>query len=477
MHRLMHRAAAILAGCLLATGALAERPHIPNSVKYKDSSIPTAHGRSGSASIEARALLGKDGLTVIDVTTGSLDGGAAPGSLEKVQVKIPTGGDPITLNYNGLAGGGRFSTTVEEAMRGDTLGLQASVTGIDPNRTDVVSVAETVKLRPDLAVLNVMAAPHALVGMPASIAATVIERNGDIGARADCVLYANDVELRRAAGIWVDAGGTVTCSFSATFDAAGQQQLRVAVEQVSPGDYDSANNSGSAQTQVYASATEMPEWWTNAYESTDYSSVTDTTSTTRDHRESNETRQMGIVQAVIQGPMNMQTLAVTGSLDSDGQVLYALDQIETEWSAGPPWWNGPGWVRFTGESISGEAIAQGMGANQVTTVTLRRVGGDVTYHQDGYEPSGSGYYTWNITGSYSHGPIVAPFGETVSMKLAVSDGTQMWTETDSHMVLEPYSNYDVVPLFCFTRRGRGEVCHEHTIISNGRFGYDDQTRH
>ncbi|MGI9166054.1 MAG: hypothetical protein ACR2G5_06670 [Pyrinomonadaceae bacterium] len=43
------------------------------------------------------------------------------------------------------------------------------------------------------------------------------ELKGDVGATADLILYADGVEVDRANGVWVDAGGTVSCVFTHTF--------------------------------------------------------------------------------------------------------------------------------------------------------------------------------------------------------------------------------------------------------------------
>ena len=71
-HRRAFRATVAIAACLLATSLVAQSNQtIPNSVKYRDTSLPNATGRSGGASIEARALLNRDLTTTIEITTGS----------------------------------------------------------------------------------------------------------------------------------------------------------------------------------------------------------------------------------------------------------------------------------------------------------------------------------------------------------------------------------------------------------------------
>jgi hypothetical protein len=113
----------------------------------------------------------------------------------------------------------------------------------------VVTVTESIHLRPDLRA-SLQAPAAALVGTPVNIIATVTEANGDLGARANCVLMVNNVQADRADGIWVDAGDAVSCAFTHIFSAPGTAQLRVLVLDVVPGDYDDANNVAEGTTEV-----------------------------------------------------------------------------------------------------------------------------------------------------------------------------------------------------------------------------------
>ena len=140
------KTSALLLAVLTATSLFAETRLVPNDIKYRDTSAPHATGRDGNVAIEARALLGSDQKTTLEVTTGSLENQpAGPGNIDKVQVKI---GD-LTINHNNLTAGGYYAETLDGLQRGDTLQVQANVSGID-GRTAVVTVDETVKKRPDL---------------------------------------------------------------------------------------------------------------------------------------------------------------------------------------------------------------------------------------------------------------------------------------------------------------------------------------
>jgi hypothetical protein len=204
-----------------------------------------ATGRSGSASLTARALLNKDGKTDIELTTGALDSTQTPpGNIKKAQLK-PLNEDGNALyarNYNGLSGGGYFATQVSDLHRLQQVQAQANIDGIDGRRTSVVTVVETVKKRPDLSVSD-LSPSTGLLGTPVNILVVVKELNGDVGAVADCVLSADGQEIDRAHGIFVDAGGVVTVAFTHVFTTAGLKQIKVELANIKPGDWDAANNS------------------------------------------------------------------------------------------------------------------------------------------------------------------------------------------------------------------------------------------
>jgi hypothetical protein len=232
------------------TGGSGRPTLFKNAIKYRDQGKKPATGRSGSSSLTARALLGKDGVATLDITTGEIDAITAPGLLKKIQLKQfdPSGNLQSTSNWKDI-GAPRTQMLIPGRARGSNLQLQANVVGVDPNRTDVVTITESVKLRPDLSVNSVEAPAQATVGTPVTINAIVSEQNGDVGAHADCVLSVDGTE-DHANGIWVDAGRTVSCAFMKTFTTLGTKTLSVSVVGVSPGDWDAANNAASASIQI-----------------------------------------------------------------------------------------------------------------------------------------------------------------------------------------------------------------------------------
>jgi hypothetical protein len=230
----------------------ARRPtRFANTIKYRDKGKKHARALAGVASLEARALLGRDGGTILDISTGAIDGAPGAGVLSKIQLKLyaPDGALQTTTNYKGLSTP-VYQLTLPGRVRGSRIQVQGSIVGIDGKHADVVTLNETVKLRPDLSVDRITAPAQSRVRMPVNISAMISEQNGDVGARADCVLAVDGVEVDRAHGIWVDAGRSVSCLFSHVFPATGTKRLTVSAISVSPGDWDPANNSAAVMIEI-----------------------------------------------------------------------------------------------------------------------------------------------------------------------------------------------------------------------------------
>jgi hypothetical protein len=223
----------------------------PNSQKYRDAGAQPATGRSGNAQVQSRALLAKNGSTLVEATTGVLDGPPGPGSITKVQAKLfnPDGSLQQTQNYNSLTTGPYTSDTYTSLVRNDKVQLDTHVNGVDP-RTDNVTVVDIVKLRPDLAVRSLAGPPQAYVNTSVAFQAVVAEQNEDVGAHADCVLSVDGQPVDQALAIWVDAGQSVSCMFAYTFSSTGTHTVSVAVANVVPGDFDISNNTAQTTIQI-----------------------------------------------------------------------------------------------------------------------------------------------------------------------------------------------------------------------------------
>jgi hypothetical protein len=238
----------------------------PNSIRYSDTGAKPATGRSGSAAVDALALLGRDGYTDVELAARAADpANGATGTVARALIKVyddagavrrthsVDGGAP--LRFGGLASG----TPIE---------VQANVTGIDAHRTDVVSVSQTVRKRPDLAVGAGAGSLDVYAGSPLVVGAHVTERNGDLGARTDCVLLQNGQPIDQASNIWVDAGSTVSCLFTVTGLTEGTYTFTVRADGVAPGDWDTENNASSFTVTVRPRP--VPMWYQASLRSEDF---------------------------------------------------------------------------------------------------------------------------------------------------------------------------------------------------------------
>lgn len=229
---------------------VAQTRRIPNSVKYRDSGHRPATGRSGSATLLVSALLGMNGITDVGVEAGSITGSGNP-VLAKVQLAgyAPSGEHLFTINENGLS---TATTSFELAglARNARLRVHGNVRGVDGARTNVVILQEPVVLRPDIAVTEIQAPAETWTKTPTIVTAVVRELNGDVGARATCLLELDGTPVDSATNIWVDAAGTISCMFALTLEEPGTHTLTVRATSVTPGDWDAANNRASAEVKV-----------------------------------------------------------------------------------------------------------------------------------------------------------------------------------------------------------------------------------
>ena len=245
-------------------------PYVIHSYKhYRESGVGNANGRSGSAQMTARALLGQDGNTTIEVTTGVLDSTVTPpGNYKKVQFKpLDPNGDALFAQnfFPGSTGGaGFYSFSAPGLYRHQQAQIQGNITGID-NRDDVVTVVETVKLRPDLTIQNFQVPASAMVNKPVIIPANVVELNGDASATTNCLLSIDGTVVDQTGNVYVDAGGSVSCAFSYTFKSVGNHSIQVTASNVVPADWDTSNNSASGNINIIDVNTNTAEHGTASF--------------------------------------------------------------------------------------------------------------------------------------------------------------------------------------------------------------------
>lgn len=358
--------------------------------KYRDSGAPHATGRSGSARLEARAIVGADGVVRLLVTTGSVsDPENAPGELARVQLKaFGADGEPLwTENHQRFTTGGSYEFRLPGLARGARVQVQANVRGIDRRRTDVVTITESVKRAPSLDV-RLDPPSRVIVGSPAVISASVSETGGDAGAYAACVLYVDGVEVDRIARVWVDAGDVVSCAFTHTFRQPGTHEVEVRMEA------DGANQAlvgplPSASTRVDAiNANPAPSYTASAVERTvavenrwdEFWTRPDGMTRRHEQRTGDATRTqtvsvVGSVARAAAFPM-----AVTMTVESD--AAHWVTETWPALEAAAPDSDGRSCAsRFTPEQGSHFYLCStGQGIDGATTFGYTRFSGTVTYH-------------------------------------------------------------------------------------------------
>lgn len=465
------------ASLALSAVALAEPPEtprserFPNSRKYRDSAPPAvAVTEDLSASIEARALLDAKGTTTIEVTTGSFDvAGSSGGTLERVQIKFPSGKKTSTRIFNGLSGS-TFSYRRTDLARGMEISIQAHVRIAGSHRTHVLHANTPVRLRPDVAVIGIDVPKQVAAGAPVSVLATLREKNGDTGARTSCTLLVDGRHVDYAANIWVDAGGTVSCLFSTTF-TAGTHLVRVAALSTSPSDWDMSNN--EAATEVTAGSASADVWSATASQETKYSYHTTTYSNRPQQPDTNERTEINdkiAFSATINRLLDLKRLDVKAHERTDGQTIHSIDP-EFE-----PYVSSNGCNMYDGRYT----IITLCHAGGKTTVNYTRGAGEAMYiskwWNERYDRN-TGQTTWeqyviNDRDGYGN---PRRYGSTVQLDISVSDGNGKTFLADPYIVMQPYEQPEEVKRSCReVNDGLGTTsCSESRTKITGKRGTDE----
>ena len=430
-----------------ASSARADSPLQSNSVKYRDAGNKPASGRSGSASLEARALLGKDRVTTVEVSTGTLDVPAPPGNISKVQLKtFGLSGSLIeSVNSNGLSGGGYWSTRITGVPRGVFMEVQANVRNIDGNRTDVVVASPKVMRRPDLKVTGVTNPATSSPGAAVRISALVKELNGDVGARADCLLLVDGLQVDRALGIWVDAGDAVSCAFVHSFVSTGQHVLMVRASNVVPGDWDLANNSATGAIEIVAPTVRM-SWDSYAY--SDDEGFEDSGIFIQDSCRSVWYFCTRIEQTFQQSNRNQVGSLSFTAVTSDAAATYPVDLSFSATAAGATVARVDS--RFGSDGMQGcinvydgrATWADICASGTSTSVSVDRYAGVATYFASSYSSRfvGQPIYCYTDGGFYTcgktiSGPYVDSYSYNISLGSNVLDLFSVGTDVTTSMVL------------------------------------------
>ncbi len=438
--------------------------------KYRDSGAPHATGRSGSARLAARALLGSDGVTRLLVTTGSIDDpDRAPGELAKVQLKVygPDGTRLFTANYQRFTTGGSYEFRLTGLPHGARIEIQANVRGIDRNRTDVVNVTATIVSAPAL-VVSIDPPRQVLAGAPTVITGTVRETGGEAGTYTSCVLYVDGVEVDRIDDVWVDAGDAVTCAFTTDF-REGTHQVEIRLER-QLGDTALIGMLPSATGQVTAVTPNPQPTWT--------ASVTDRTVQLDNRYEETWTRPDGMTRVHTQNTgeaPRTQSLSLAGSIARATTFPLATVDLDV-WSDAGHWhsavWSGlnAGAPDAKGRSCVDQLVPEqgahfylcstGSGATGSTSFGYTRFAGTVTYHSVVFgrmwdEVAGQEtLWNWNnVSETYSGGGQMRLLGTGVNVHLEITDAVGTipvnaavaLSPFDATIALTPYACRDLFP--------------------------------
>ncbi len=443
----------------VSVSAFALTPAKPNpiAVKYSDAGAKPAIGRSGSAAIEVRALLGSNGATDLEVTTGKFESLNAPkGKIDKVQVKLLNDAGEVrqTDNYRKTrTGNGYVNVMYENLLRGQLAQVQINVSGIDPNRTDVVTVPANVKLRPDIEAVSLVAPSRALVNTPVFITGLMSESNGDVGAHATCELLVDNSVVAAIPAAWVDAGSSVSCLFQSTFASAGSKNLTMRIVNVAPADFDSSNNSVTAILFVSDATEPFNRLEVGAgqnnysYDSTIVRTFRrdggqSSTQTMQRHQRDNVQWAYAYGRFAASTPLDGNTLALTHSMD--GTPLQPL-AFDTTTFANRSYYGTQScaWTIYETQELGQICSEPGL-----THVWAQLLGGQAVYTDVATEVGDFSWYgNWSNSFAYDYGPRFA-FGTNYSATLSFESPSTSRTGTLSATMQA--NRYSYANNYCYT---------------------------
>ncbi len=432
--------------------------------------------RAGNATIGVRTLLDVQKNAVFEATTGSFDDDSAPnGVIDHMQLTIMRGDRKHhdEMNFKLKPAAGYFSAPMGHMGHGQAMNVDAFIKGVDKGN-DHLSVDDTVQYRPDLAVGRIDVPATASMGLPTSIAATVREMMGDLGATADCVLSADGAVVDRVPSIWVDAGGVVTCHFTATFKTAGQHRLHVDVGNVRPGDYDMRNNGADAMVSLGAGFAFTASAYDATYSGADVTQVLDANGNVL--YVENATFSGSVQSASLNGswgmPVTFPLRGVSVMANSGGDTWSLVDLSNLPAGSTDPSngtcaagsdTSGFNWITVCTANVNGAPA---------TSVAMSEFAGEVTYHSDGVCQQTTaladcaGGFSWNNGGNQMYAPR-HPFNGSLNITLNVTDSAGANLQAFPSMPMTAFvSQYDS-PQSCDPLPDGTQNCSKHTYLETG----------
>jgi hypothetical protein len=437
-------------------------------------------GRAGNAHLTTRALMDVQKMTTVEATTGDFGDVAPPGRIDELRVQVartsPRTRDDRSIVASAQQAGGYASTTVAGLVHGQSMTIEARVSGIDRG-VDRVSVSDQVGYRPDLVVGAIQVAATPAVGLPTSITATVREAAGDEGATADCLLSIDGIVSDRSTGIWVDAAGLVTCHFTATFATAGAHRLAVDVTNVAPGDYDPSNNHAEASINAVAQFAFTGGVVDSSYSNEDIEDVLDASGAIAYHRDDSfEGRnQSASVSGTWPTALTFPLASVKATATSNG-ATWSLVELGAL-AAGPS--DGSGMTCASGSDTAGYdwvgVCAMNAASGPATEISVSAFAGDVTYHSSGVCQTTTSFYncssgyTWNADSDPQAVDYHTIMG-SLTFGLAITDGAGVSLAASPTIAVAPYTTSIVVPRTCDPQPNGEQHCTSHSYVESGFTG-------
>ncbi|HAZ11534.1 MAG: hypothetical protein A2X86_18595 [Bdellovibrionales bacterium GWA2_49_15] len=439
----------------------------PNSVKYADRGAKPETGRSGIYQVQTRAYLNKAGKTTLEVTSGDFETGALAGThLTKIQLKgFNTAGEEVfTNNFNGLTNNGTWSQEREDMGRRQKFQIFSHLSKDGIKRNFVVTNESVVYILPDLKADKIVAQAQAYDHEPITITGEVLELNGDLGARGDCVLSIDGSEVARTAGIWVDASDRVSCTFNRQFDTVGTHTIKFTVENVNPADYDSTNNSVEKTINVVSHETLLTNnyvYFEDMTYSVDYAyryALVDYSGSYHMDNIQQYISYNGEVADLISGGGEFRVYETSGanSLTWSGTVPGTdLCQGNSYWSC----------YQAYDYNTNRYLTINKAKTNNHSYVYYQRHGGRVVYH-------GIGGYAYLDQYNQEWGPRLPLVGYEYNIEVSVSSGTSNFVGRASPTLHDYNYNYDSHGDHCWnTGSYYGEYCESYRYNYVGKRSY------
>jgi len=326
--------------------------------------------------------------------------------------------------------------------------VHGNVRGVDGARTNVVVVDELIKLRPDIVVAAIEAPSAVWTRTPTIVTATLREMNGDVGARATCVLDVDGEPMDSAADIWVDAGGTVSCAFAVLLEEPGAHVVTVRATSVTPRDWDLSNNAQSATVIVgrdlplaydaSASDDSVVKWtmW-----SRDFTTGSNYHSADKDSSTTTGRTQSASMTAYTREPISFPEQPLRDVRLAQGTGTTTVHEATYDVLNADAITSGPNWISACVTRSDGAVVATFTlcsrretidgAATSFTSVSYRWNAGDVTYRSIGYSivacpvpgsiPCVPSSYSWNTTTPSIQGRRVA-FGADYAFDVELRSG-------------------------------------------------------